>query len=93
MKRVWIRGDRRDFYEAETDFQSLLKNGALATLRKKLESAGSQLVVVETCLKEASANGAQDASMDVVVARLKKAKQFHNRVSGLLSNPLVEHLL
>ena len=93
VRRIWVRGDRRDFYEAETDFQSLLKHGALATLRKKLESAGSQLVVVETCLKEASANGAKDESMDVVVARLKKAKQFHSRVSGLLSNPLVEHLL
>src|SRR6266705_2328998 len=25
VKRVWMKGDRRDFYEAETDFQSVLK--------------------------------------------------------------------
>jgi len=93
VKRVWVRGDRRDFYEAETDFQSLLKTGVLATLRKKLETAGTQLAVVEVCLHEASSSGSRDESMDVIVARLKKAKKFHSQISGLLGSPLVDHLL
>ena len=93
VKRVWVRGNRRDFYEAETDFQSLLKQGVLATLRKKLETAGTQIAVVETCLKEAGSNDNHDKEMAVIVARLTKAKQFHGRVSDLLSNPLVDHLL
>ena len=50
VKRVWIRGDRRDYYEAETDFNLLLKHGVLATLRKKLETAGTQIAKVEICL-------------------------------------------
>src|ERR1043166_365952 len=33
VKPVWVKGDRRDFYEAETDFQSVMKHGLLATLR------------------------------------------------------------
>ena len=93
VKQVWVKGDRRDFYEAEADFRSLLKQGVLATLRKKLESAGMQLAVVEQCLAEADTNSEKNAQMEVVVTRLKKAKKFHRRISDLLENPLVDHLL
>ena len=93
VKRVWVRGDRRDFYEAETDFQLLMKQGVLATLRKKLEAAGTQLAVVESCLAEAGSSGRQNEEMEVIVTRVKKAKRFHGQISGLLGNPLVDHLL
>lgn len=94
-KRVWVRGDRRDFYEAETDFQAVLKHGLLATLRKKLDTAATQIQVVEDCLKEAAAqgNGADEQTMQVVVNRLERAKKFQSKVNGLLSNPLLDHLL
>ena len=26
VKRVWVQGDRKDYYEAETDFQSILRD-------------------------------------------------------------------
>ena len=93
VKRVWVRGDRRDFYDAETDFQSLLKRGVLATLRKKLETAGTQMAVVEACLEEAGSNGNHGEDMDLIVTRLKKAKKFHGQISTLLDNPLIDHLL
>ena len=93
VKRVWVRGDRRDFYEAETDFQLLLKTGVLATLRKKLDTTGKQLVKVEECLQAANANGSRDKDMEVIVARIKKAQKFHSQINGLLGNPLVDHLL
>jgi DNA-binding transcriptional regulator GbsR (MarR family) len=95
VKSVWVRGDRRDFYEAETDFRVVLKNGLLEMLRKKLETAGTQIAVVEECLQEATNNGRLPAEpqMDVVVARLEKAKAFHSKVHGLLSHPFLDHLL
>lgn len=97
VKKVWVRGNRRDFYEAETDFQSVLKHGLLETLRKKLNTAGLQIGHVEECLKEVRANetpsGNNGDTMDVVVARLERARKFHSKVNGLLSNPLLDHLL
>jgi len=94
-KRVWMKGDRRDFYEAETDFRSVMQHGLLATLRKKLETAGTQIVHIESCLKQAKAagNGAKNKDMQTVVERLERAKKFHGKVHGLLSNPLLEHFL
>ena len=96
VRPVWVKGDRRDFYEAETDFQKVLKHGLLTTLRKKLDTAGTQIQVVEDCLKEAAAQGngsSDDQSLEVVVARLERAKKFQSKVNGLLSNPLLDHLL
>lgn len=96
VKRVWMKGDRRDFYEAETDFRSVMRHGLLATLRKKLETAGTQIVHIESCLKQAKANGngsKKNKDMHVVVERLERAKKFHSKVHGLLSNPLLEHFL
>src|ERR1700691_969533 len=36
VKRVWVQGDRKDYYEAETDFHAVLRHGLLMTVRKKL---------------------------------------------------------
>ena len=93
VKKVWVRGDRRDFYEAETDFNLLLKQGVLATLRKKLETAGVQIAKVETVLQAVHSNGSRNPDSEIIVARLKKAKRFHGQIQGLLGNPLIEHLL
>ena len=43
IKRVWRKGDRKDYYEAETDLRSLLNNGILRELDKKLDSARTQI--------------------------------------------------
>ena len=95
VKRVWIKGDRKDFYEAETDFATVLRSGLLETVRKKLDTAGVQIGSVESSLREAmkKANGDSRKEYEQVVARLDRAKQFHARVDGLLRNPLLEHLL
>src|ERR1044071_7987398 len=95
VKRVWMKGDRRDFYEAETDFRSVLRHGLLATMRKKLETAGTQLGHIEDCLKQAKANGngTKNKDMQTVVERLERAKKFHGKVHGLLTNPLLEQFL
>lgn len=95
VKLVWVKGDRRDYYEAETDFNNLIRNGLLEMIRKKLDTAGGQLAAAERSLREAAAeeNGEDGEELQVVADRLQKAKQFHSRINGLLTNPLVNRLL
>ncbi len=95
VKRVWVKGDRKDYYEAETDFSSVLRNGALGLVRKKLNTAGNQLAQVEESLGEAlaSLNGDVHEDIEVVAQRMEQAKQFHKKLSDLLSNPLIDHFL
>jgi len=95
VKRVWVQGDRKDYYEAETDFRKVLKSGLLTTLRKKLETAGVQIDHVTDSFRELQENGNGEGweELKVLEERLQQAKRFHDKVEGLLSNPLIDHLL
>lgn len=39
VKRVWIKGSRKDFYESEVDFLRIFKTGVIPFLRQKLNSS------------------------------------------------------
>lgn len=95
VKSVWIRGDRRDFYEAETDFKAVIRNGVIEMFRKKLNTAGNQLALAETSIQNilANPNGADQAEVEAIAERVKRAKQLHEKIDGLLNNPLVDRLL
>jgi len=73
----------------------VLRYGLLATMRKKLDTAGLQINHVESSLREtrAKGNGKGHDDLAVVMQRLDHAKQFHGKIQGLLNNPLLDHLL
>ena len=39
VKKVWVKGSRKDFYEAEIDFLRILKTGIIPFFRRKLNSS------------------------------------------------------
>ncbi len=95
VKHIWVKSDRRDFYEAETDFKAMLRQGVLGTLRKKMDTAAVRLESVETTLVDALKNSPQPEREEtkVVTERLQRARKFHAKINGLLNNPLLDHLL
>lgn len=95
VKQVWVKGDRKDYYEAETDFKTVLRRGLLDTARKKLETAARHIEDAETALTEASTNvnGEDRKELEAVLARIEEAKKFRNKIEALISNPLIDHLL
>lgn len=90
VHRIWRKGDRRDFYEAETDFRRLISNGLLPSLGKKLESARTQIQRSLSLLEEAGGNGSERAFLK---KRLEEAEDRRARIDKLLNNPLVRSLL
>ena len=95
VRKVWVKGDRKDYYEAETDFGVILRNGFLDSLGKKIDTAGEQLLLVDQSIQESlkSGNGADNKQLKQVSARLKQAKKFHGKINGLLNNPILKKLL
>lgn len=95
VHKVWVKGDRRDFYEAETDFRKIFRDGFLETLQKKLHTAGTHLEQVETLAQESlnQANGADHEAQKTVTERLERARKFQRQLSGLIDNPLINRLL
>ena len=90
IRQVWQRGDRKDYYTAERDFRSVLNNGILESMRKKLDSAQRQIERSLKMLEEEGGDGEQKA---FVQERLKEADKFRSRVQRLIDNPIVRKVL
>ena len=39
VRQVWVKGDRKDYYEAEVDFLRIIKEGIIPFFRRKLDSS------------------------------------------------------
>jgi DNA-binding transcriptional regulator GbsR (MarR family) len=83
-------GDRRDYYEAETDLGTLLAGGLLPSLNKKLESAKVQ---IERSLRLLESQPGGDDHVGFVRRRLKEAEQRRARLARLINHPLLRRML
>ena len=90
LKRSWVKGDRRDYYIAETDFRRILGNGLLGSVLKKLDSAKVQ---IERSLSLLQSKAGDSGDAEFLRDRLKEAEEFRNKISRLLDNPIVRTLL
>lgn len=93
VRHVPVTGDRRDYYEAETAFRLIVRDGLLPGIRKKLSSAGEQ--INRTLHAEIPATSGEAASPEVQVIRkrLKAAAALHKNLDGILSSRLLEKFL
>jgi DNA-binding transcriptional regulator GbsR (MarR family) len=103
LRQVWIPGDRRDYYETETNFSIILKEGIMPGLRKKLQSAGMQ---IERSMSAESGAVSLDCSRtsedDRIFTReqraelrrrLKTAQSLHRRADRVLTSKLLSRFL
>ncbi len=89
LRHSWVKGDRRDFYVAETDFNHILNNGFLVSINKKLDSARIHL---ERGLEMVDKAGLNSERIRFLKQRLKQAEAYRQKVGFLLNNPLVRRL-
>jgi DNA-binding transcriptional regulator GbsR (MarR family) len=90
LHRSWVKGDRKDYYIAETDFNRILTNGLLTSFYKKLDSAKIQ---IERSLEMLNQNGLDGDKARFLNQRLREADAYRQKVSRLMGNPLVKKLL
>lgn len=103
VHRLSHPGDRRDFYEAQTDFLLILKRGVMPGLRKKLQSAGSQIGRALAAGMPASTTEGQEvhpesgclskAQQIELHRRLRTAQNWHRRIDRLLASKLLSRFL
>jgi DNA-binding transcriptional regulator GbsR (MarR family) len=98
VRQVWVPGDRRDFYEAETRFGVILREGVLPGVRKKLRSAGGQIErTLATDQQEAAPGSGADTlgreQRAELRRRLRAARTLHRRLDRLLASKLLTKIL
>jgi DNA-binding transcriptional regulator GbsR (MarR family) len=90
VKRIWKKGDRKDYYVAESNIANVLANGLLDSVSKKLESARIQIERSLRLVEQEKLDADQQAFLR---QKLEEAERRRAKVAALLSNPLVRSIL
>ncbi|NCC62168.1 MAG: hypothetical protein EOM12_14790 [Verrucomicrobiae bacterium] len=90
LRRVWKRGDRKDYYEAEIEFGRIVNNGIKSSFQKKLDSAKLQ---IEQSLAYLDGAGEDNQERQVMQQRLKHAEQYRSKIEKVVNNPIIGKLL
>jgi len=88
VRKVWVKGDRKDFYEADTWFGKILKNVAADIIGRRLRAYADLLENIEKIL-ENEKNGDDK----FIRGQLKKIQDFHKRLQAIWDNPFVKEML
>jgi DNA-binding transcriptional regulator GbsR (MarR family) len=95
VKRVWVKGSRKDFYEAEPDISKVITDRIQAMAKLRLSEVSGMIGASYEAIGQMSANGsAEDEDVKVFKEKLEKLKNLYNKAqtifdlfsSTLLSN-------
>ncbi len=84
VKKIWIKGDRKDYYQANDWLGKILKKVILDVAGKKMASYKSFLEEVEAGLPEMKDEDS------FVRERIEHLRRFHNRAQKLWESALVK---
>ena len=89
VSKVWVKGDRKDYYEANDWFGKVLKNVLNDMLAKRFANRGSFYEQIESEL--AKLDGDEDLAF--LEERIAHIRQFESKAQKLWDNPMVKKLL
>jgi len=90
VKRVLVRGDRKDYYQANDAFGRILKRVLFDTAAKKMSAYAQLLAEAEAEVEHAKSS---DGEGEFIRARIARLRKFHDKVRGAWDNPIVRTLL
>lgn len=89
VRKVWVKGDRKDYYEANDWFGRILKSLMVDAVGAKLHALGRTLDQAETELAEVKGNG----ELGFVRDRVSRLRQFQKKAAKTWGNPLLQRLM
>jgi len=91
VRQVWVPGDRRDYFEAVTDFGNVIRGTYTEFLKPRLASSRQRLQTLNTSLEQDRASGAlTHEEYRLCAERLKNLTGLQARIQRLV--PLAEKL-
>ncbi|MFQ3671546.1 MAG: helix-turn-helix domain-containing protein [Verrucomicrobiia bacterium] len=89
VERVWISGERRDFWQARDDFRRVLHHVLAAILKPRLSSTGHQLDTMQMTLRKGEGSGSP--RLVFMQKRIAKLQGLRKKLEAVL--PVVERVL
>jgi DNA-binding transcriptional regulator GbsR (MarR family) len=90
VRKVWVKGDRKDYYAANDWFGKILKKAVIETVGKKMTSYSNLLEEVESELARLS-NG--DEEGEFIRNRIKRLRSFQQKAQWVWNKPVIRRLL
>ena len=92
IRKVWIPGNRRDFYEVVEDLGQLIRGSYNNLIKPRIQSSRERLAALKVNLKEDIQSGAIPLEKkDVLEERIKSLEKVHKRMFQFL--PLAEKFI
>jgi len=92
VRQVWVRGDRRDYYEANDWLGQIVRNVLIDTVGKKLSTSTSLLDELKLEFNGAS-DPSQDGDRKFIEDRIQHLRSFHEKAEKVWNSPIVRMLL
>ncbi len=89
VRKVWVKGDRRDYYEASDWLGQILRQGFVDLLAKRMAALSLLLEEAET---ELAKSRREDGEVAFVRERVARLRNFQARVQALWHSPLARLL-
>ena len=95
VQRVWVKGDRKDYYTANDYFGQIVRNIATDLMGKRLAALGQSLDSAEIELNQYSPNNQQPItnSTPFLKERVSRLRGFQQKVNKTWNNPIVKMML
>jgi DNA-binding transcriptional regulator GbsR (MarR family) len=98
VQRVWVKGDRKDYYTANDYFGQIIRNIATDLMGKRLAALGQSLDAAEAKLNASAPSplggeGWGEGPSPFLQARISRLRDFQQKVNKTWNNPIVKMML
>ncbi|OVE74990.1 hypothetical protein BVX97_06010 [bacterium E08(2017)] len=90
LEKIWVKGDRKDYYQANDDFGKIIKNAMLDMAGKRINDYSTLLDEVEQELETDTSS--LDTDSEFISRRIAKMRDFQSRVQGIWSGVMLKML-
>ena len=86
VRRAWVKGSRKDYYEAETDIEKVIMNRLKSMTNRRLSEIDVMLKSSYSIFNsEKFSDKENDYDIKIFKERLGKLRNFHNRIQMLFN--------
>jgi len=90
LKKRWVKGDRKDYYEATEDFGRIVRRALLDVVGRRIEETDR---VLNEAVSFASHKQDLDADAKFMIKRIKKMRTFRDRAKWIWNRSIIKLLL
>jgi len=93
IKRVWKRGDRKNYYKTADNIALALQQGMAVFLKQKMQSLNMEIDSAMTALSKEVTKDDTNRDVEFLYGRLKRASQLRDKFQGIIESPLVDFFI